>query len=258
MATSLLNGKEAFVAKMMAKNENINDDMSLLSDAFLVDADDALLDFLDENETNVFFERLEEIVSNAISNLCSADGGDDGDSGSSAMFSYDDATVADAVNTLKRVVTILMKVSHNVRINNPFAVRVVQLLHELLIPLDDEIPGATQIKEKIARICEKWWINQYEGAEHVITQLIPYLLLIALSPSSHDADVKRLYNVRGALLLFDFDDETIESIRSLILRVFMHPLFLKVPEGRRFLSFIFSIDAGKSTVNDLPIEVHTK
>lgn len=246
---SLLKEKVDFMAKLIANNENKNDHMSLLSDAFLINADDALLDFFDANETNTFFERLEEIVSTAISSMCCAD--DDGDS--NTIFSCDDATVAGAINTLKHVTSILLKVSHNVRINNPFAVQVVQLLHELLIPLDEEIPGASQIKEKIARLCEKWWINQYEGAEHVITQLIPYLLLTVLSPSSNDADVKRLYNVRGALLLFDFDDETIESIRSLILRVFMHPFFLKVPEGRRFLSFMFSIHAGKAAANQPPL-----
>ena len=77
-----------------------------------------------------------------------------------------------------------------------------------------------------------------------MTQLIPYLLIAALSPAAHDADVKRLFNIRTSLLLLDFDDETIESIRSLILRCFIHPAFLRVSEGRKFLSFLFSIHEG--------------
>ena len=113
-----------------------------------------------------------------------------------------------------------------------------------MIPLDEEIPGANQLKSSIARLCEKWWINQSEGAENIIVQLVPYLLITALSPTSRDIDAKRLYNVRGALLLFDFDDESIESIRSLILRCYIHPTFLKVADGRRFLSFVFTIHTG--------------
>ena len=41
--------------------------------------------------------------------------------------------------------------------------------------------------------------------------------------------------------LFDFEDPSIETIRHLILRCFMHPAFLRNIEGQKFLSFVFSL-----------------
>ena len=93
-------------------------------------------------------------------------------------------------------------------------------------------------------MCELNWIKNEPHSENYVTQLIPFLLLVALGPSSCDADVKRVYLIRSAFNLLDFEDESIESIRVLILRCFIHPTFLKVPEGRKFLAFVFSLSIG--------------
>lgn len=84
-------------------------------------------------------------------------------------------------------------------------------------------------------------MKEREGAELLIPQLLPFLLLAALEPTARDADVKRLHAVRKALLLLDFNDESIESIRELLLRTVVQPAFLKCAEGTRFLGFLFSI-----------------
>ena len=205
--------------------------------------DEEILEILDLQEKETFFENLFLVVSNSITSICVNNGEDDDDDDCLVTMS-DDHHITDVISSLKKVATMLLKMSHNTHSNDPNVVQIVQLLHELLIPLDETIPGTNQLKSSISRLCEKWWINQSEGAENIIIQLVPYLLITALSPSSRDIDAKRLYNVRGALLLFDFDDESIESIRSLILRCFIHPTFLKVTEGRRFLSFVFTIHSG--------------
>lgn len=114
--------------------------------------------------------------------------------------------------------------------------------HDLLIPLSDEIPGASAFKNTVARCCESWWVKDEPGAPNLVVQLVPYNLMSALGPSILDADVKRCWNIRGALLLLDFEDPSIDSIRGLLLRCVIHPGFLKVVEGRRFLSFIFSLN----------------
>jgi len=121
----------------------------------------------------------------------------------------------------------------------------LQQLHDTLIPLNDNIPGATAFKSSVARSCESWWAKNEPGGENLCTQLIPFLLLSALGPSTIDADVKRCWSIRGALLLLDFEDPSIESIRGLLLRCVIHPTFLKVPEGRRFLSSLFSLSECK-------------
>jgi hypothetical protein len=65
----------------------------------------------------------------------------------------------------------------------------------------------------IAKVCETWWIDERPGAELLVAQLLPYLLVHALSDEGKAIDAKRLYKVRGALLLFDFEDESIESLK---------------------------------------------
>lgn len=118
----------------------------------------------------------------------------------------------------------------------------IELLHNILIPLSDMFNGAVGLKVMVSRLCEAWWTKQESGAENLVTQLIPYLLLSSLGPSSSDADVKRLYSIRAAILLLDFEDSSIETIRTLLLRCFLHQTFLKSAEGRRFLSFTFTIN----------------
>jgi condensin-2 complex subunit G2 len=128
--------------------------------------------------------------------------------------------------------------------NMPPLFDTIQQLHDILIPLNDGMPGGQQLKVSIARACEKCWSDEWEGAENLITQLLPFLLLAALSVSSLDADVKRVFHLRGALLLLDFDDPSIESIKGLVLRCLIHPAFMRSSEGRRFLSFLFTVSQG--------------
>jgi len=49
-------------------------------------------------------------------------------------------------------------------------------------------------------------------------------------------------------MLLDFEDPSIESIRGLLLRCVIHPVFLKVAEGRRFLSALFSLSPSMPTL----------
>ena len=118
----------------------------------------------------------------------------------------------------------------------------IELLHNILIPLSDMFNGVVGLKVMVSRLCEAWWTKQEAGAENLVTQLIPYLLLSSLGPLSSEADVKRLYSIRAAILLLDFEDPSIETIRTLLLRCFLHQNFLKSADGRRFLSFTFTIN----------------
>ncbi len=127
-------------------------------------------------------------------------------------------------------------------------VDVIVKLHDLLMVLDDNVIGATSLKVAISRICEFWWTKEENGAENMVTQLIPYLLVISLGPNALDADIKRVYNVRGAILLFEFDDPSIESIRTLLLRCYIHPPYLKSAEGKKFLSFLFNVSPQLQTL----------
>jgi len=77
----------------------------------------------------------------------------------------------------------------------------IQQLHDLLIPLSDRNASVQSLKQMISRICENWWIKEEKGAENLITQLIPFLMLHSLSPNSKDTEIKRVYNIRTSILL---------------------------------------------------------
>lgn len=63
-----------------------------------------------------------------------------------------------------------------------------------------------------------------------------YCCVFFLSP-----DVTRVYAIREGLTLFDYDDESTDTIKHLLLKCTISPLFLKISEGQRFLSYIFTL-----------------
>ena len=44
------------------------------------------------------------------------------------------------------------------------------------------------------------------------------------------SDIKRVYNFRKALLLLDFEDESADSLKCLLVTCFIHPAYLKFEE----------------------------
>ena len=127
----------------------------------------------------------------------------------------------------------------------------ITLLHNILIPLDESIHGAQQLKTAVSRICEEWWLKDEPGAENLVVQLLPYLLICSNAPDAYDSDVIRVFKIREALGLLDFDDENIGSLKGLLLRCFTHPAYLKVREGNKFLAFLFSVSKGSLLFNVL-------
>lgn len=59
-------------------------------------------------------------------------------------------------------------------------------------------------------------------------------------------DVKRCHVMRLALQLLDFEDPSIADVRALLVRASFHPGFLRAAEGRRFLSFLFTLQVAAS------------
>lgn len=110
----------------------------------------------------------------------------------------------------------------------------LEVLHNLLLVISDETyPDAKSFKIIVAKSCEQYWLRGYDGAESVILHLIPYLLSVVTGVSNErssakDADVRRLYNIRSAMLLLDFSDPSIESIQDLLCLCFNQPVVLKV------------------------------
>jgi condensin-2 complex subunit G2 len=56
------------------------------------------------------------------------------------------------------------------------------------------------------------------------------------------SDIKRLFAVRQALTLFDYADDTTNSVKDLLTYCFGSQLFYKSLDGKKFLAFAFTLD----------------
>ncbi|OVA07541.1 Condensin-2 complex subunit G2 [Macleaya cordata] len=112
----------------------------------------------------------------------------------------------------------------------------VQALHDNLIIFESD----PVLLSEIANLCEEWWKEQLPGRETLISQFLPFLLSRSLTLQKK-VDVRRIYVLREAFSLFDFDDESIEDLKLLLIRCIITPLYLKTEDGRRFISFLFGL-----------------
>lgn len=112
----------------------------------------------------------------------------------------------------------------------------VQELHDNLVVFELE----SNLLSDIASLCEEWWKSDLLGRDSLISQSLPFLLSKSLTLKKK-VDVHRVYALREAFALFDFEDESIEDLKLLLIRCLISPLFLKMDEGRRFLAFLFGL-----------------
>ncbi|XP_057957606.1 uncharacterized protein LOC131150725 [Malania oleifera] len=112
----------------------------------------------------------------------------------------------------------------------------VQALHNNLILFDSD----SVLSSEIANLCEEWWKKELPGRETLISQSLPFLLSRSLTLRKK-VDVHRVYTLREAFVLFDFEDESIEDLKLLLIRCLITPLYLKTEDGRRFLAFMFGL-----------------
>lgn len=112
----------------------------------------------------------------------------------------------------------------------------VQLLHNNLILFESD----SVLSFEIASLCESWWKNDLGGKEMLISQFLPFLVSRSLTLKKK-VDVHRVYSFHDAFALFDFDDNSIEDLKLLLIRCVISPLYLKTEDGRKFLAFLFGL-----------------
>ncbi|KAK3016523.1 hypothetical protein RJ639_006846, partial [Escallonia herrerae] len=112
----------------------------------------------------------------------------------------------------------------------------VSELHDNLILFESD----SILLSEIANLCEEWWKEELPGREALISQTLPFLLSRSLTLKKK-VDVHRVYALREAFNLFDFEDESIEDLKLLLIRCVISPLYLKMEVGRRFVAFMFGL-----------------
>jgi hypothetical protein len=74
-----------------------------------------------------------------------------------------------------------------------------------------------------------------------------FTIILQIEFKHNTTDVKRVYAMRAALQLLDFDDESAATFKHLCLRAAIHPLCkltttnLRSSESLNFVSFLFSL-----------------
>lgn len=117
---------------------------------------------------------------------------------------------------------------------------------------------ASTSQTAIMRACERWWTQARPGREGLVVQLLPTLLMRSLDEGAAPGDIKHVYAVRSAFELLDFEDDSIDSLKELLLRCVIHPLYVSRADGRRFLAFLFSLhpsfvdDIHETVKNQMP------
>lgn len=94
---------------------------------------------------------------------------------------------------------------------------------------------------QVAGLCEEWWKLKLPGRENLVSQSLPFLLSRSLTKGKK-ADVRRVYSLREAFLLFDYVDESIEDLKMLLVRCVITPVYLKMDEGRKFVAFVLGLN----------------
>ncbi|KAL7687412.1 putative condensin-2 complex subunit G2 [Plasmopara halstedii] len=142
---------------------------------------------------------------------------------------------------------------------------VAQELHDQLLTLKGDKNQVLATQEAIALLCESCWrYNLCGRAYSLVTQLLPYLIVRSYeSPStgffnSRKHPIRRLFAVKSALSLLDFDDDSSGFLRDILLRCFIQPTFFRSPDAVSFLSFLFTLhvpfieDINETIRNQIP------
>ncbi|KAG2825626.1 hypothetical protein PC116_g9696 [Phytophthora cactorum] len=142
---------------------------------------------------------------------------------------------------------------------------VAQELHDQLLRLKGDVDQVQATQEAISLLCEACWKHNFCGRAHsLVTQLLPYLIVRSYeSPptgsfNSKKHPIRRLFAIKDALPLLDFDDDSSGLLRDILLRCYIQPTFFRSPDAVPFLSFLFTLhvpfveDINETIRNQIP------
>lgn len=123
------------------------------------------------------------------------------------------------------------------------------ILHSSLFELNSCGKEGIVVQKSIISLCEAYWNGNFVDRNDYVTSLIPLLVLRTLDGNATKADIKRLWDMKEALHLISFQDESVVFLRSLLLRTVTSLLYVKNVEGRKMIAHLFQLDT--SLVKDL-------
>ncbi len=224
------------------------DGVALLSNLMLIHADDwttkctEYLEIVSMKDFSTFWALLEE----QIDRLCE-------------RSFQDDVDLLEKLHRIVDLVKLALKATKN---RGDFYFRVIETLHNIMqIPTNAEgvdannplgninnptVKSFISLKNNIAQFCEHYYLQHDYRYEELFPQLVLYLLIEALTPGCKETLIKRLYHLRHGFLHLDLlTASSKEFSQDLLLRCFVHPLFLKCIEGQKLLGTLLLVSDGK-------------
>lgn len=227
---------------------NKRDSTQLLSAILSIPANDSVnkfseyLEILSAKDFQIFWALLEEEVDELCTDL------------------QENQDSLDKLHRILDLVKLSLKVTKQ---RGDAYFRVIESLHNLLqlstsaegTVADDLALGVTPnatlkslilLKNNIALFCELYYLQHEYQYEELFPQLVVYLLIEALTLGCKETLIKRLYHLRNGFLHLDLLTATGNVFsQDLLLRCFVHPLFLKCIEGQKLLGTLLLISDGK-------------
>ncbi|XP_041372219.1 condensin-2 complex subunit G2-like [Gigantopelta aegis] len=116
----------------------------------------------------------------------------------------------------------------------------VVLLHGILMSLPED---EDTLKNNMSKFFERWWSLNLKGREELAIQTLTYLLERSVKLDTVSAShLKRVWDMRDILTVIHLDDNSSDHLKELIQKCFRKSEYMKVPVGRRFLSFVFTLN----------------
>ena len=113
-------------------------------------------------------------------------------------------------------------------------------MHDVLLTFKH--PSGADTQRHFAQTLRQYYLGSLLDCSSILPMLISYLSLRCHEHDARKADVLALCQVADGLPRFDFSDPTIEPLKALLIRAAIHPLFLRLTEGRRFIASLFTLD----------------
>lgn len=224
------------------------DGVALLSNLILIHADDWVtkcteyMEIVSVKDFSTFWALLEEQIDRIFENNF-----------------QDDVEMLAKLHKIVDLVKLALKATKN---RGDYYFRVIETLQNIMqIPTnvdgtDSDNPSTNinnpavksliSLKNNIAQFCEHYYLHHEYRYEELFPQLVLYLLIEALTPGCKETLIKRLYHLRHGFLHLDLlTASSKEFSQDLLLRCFVHPLFLKCAEGQKLLGTLLLVSDGK-------------
>jgi len=135
----------------------------------------------------------------------------------------------------------------------PGAVTVLEWLAEFSLQAEHAI------RDIAGKVLDTFCASESEGCELFYGGLLMNSILRVLDPKATHADVARLYKQRHYLPALDWEDESIEDLRTRLLHLAMNGVVLRAPEAAGLIAFFFTLhpsftmDLHATVKNHLPV-----